>query len=159
MGIVIWRLMAHHKDPVAAYKWMRENNRLALGWGHTGDLRQSRPSSKKELLRRVRMAYPTDTNISHGTASLWRFAYEIECSHMVIVVARGKRVGVFSVTGEYEWCDSNIPIAGGDYFHQVQVKLLEVDAEAVWRRTGRFEMGESQRWSFARRARTTEFGK
>ena len=99
----IWRLIAHHEDPVAAIEEMKARNRIAVGWSLVKDLSRlaiARPSDISDL---IRSSYPNLQNAHLGGPSLWNLFHKMQIGDLVILSARGARNSVFEVVGPYTY--------------------------------------------------------
>ena len=87
-----WRLIAHHKDPESAISWLRDQRRIAIGWGRIGDLRTSCVRAATDITAMVRKKYPKAQNGHLGGPSLWRFYDKMLVGDLVIVGDGQRRV-------------------------------------------------------------------
>lgn len=154
----VWRLMTHHEDTEAALRWTRLNNRIAMGWGRTGDIVKEDFRSPQTISARISSMNHISQNAGQGGVCLWNFAYEMRENDLVILATKRGRVLVVQVTGPYEWTEEK-PHFGGDYKdyqHQRRVKITDYDANKLWHRAGGTASGQSQRWTLICCAKTVE---
>ncbi len=45
----VWRLVSHHVNPVEVAQIYKEQGFIAVGWGHTEDLREQPLSSPQDI--------------------------------------------------------------------------------------------------------------
>lgn len=144
----IWRLIAHHEEPVEAIELMKASDRIAIGWSGIGDLRQVAPQSTKDITRLISGSYPTLDNARQGGPSLWNLYAKMDIGDFVILNAGGRRICVFEVTGPYLFEEGSRTILG--YSHQRPAVLTAIDAEELWARCGSdVADGDNIRWTLA----------
>jgi len=145
----VWRLMAHHAEPETAIRWTRREDRIAIGWGSAGDVRQYK--SPEEVSAGILRGWPDSHNAGVGGKNLWDFLHTIKIDDIVIVGNGKSRELVVQVTGDYEWADENSgPVFGGDYRHQRKFRLLPFNPDAVWKLAGGLGPGYGVRWTLVR---------
>lgn len=54
--INIWRLVTHHVDPEYALNWAKREGKLAIGWGHIGDIKEHGYNSPETILQAISIA-------------------------------------------------------------------------------------------------------
>lgn len=99
MAVRVWKLIAHHEHPQEAFSNFCEQGLIGVGWSDIGDLAERNPTSGKEISKWIRSSYPQLGNSHLGGPSLWNFFGEMSLGDLVIVASKGKRFGVFKVTG------------------------------------------------------------
>lgn len=145
----VWRLVTHHEDPEAAVRWTRREDRIAIGWGSAGDLRQY--NSPEEIAKGILRAWPESHNYGPGSKQLWDFVHTMKVDDLVIISDGKSRVMVTQVVDDYEYTDlDDVPIQGGDYRNQRRVRLLSFNADSVWRLAGGLAPGYGVRWTLIR---------
>ncbi|HDR9093071.1 HNH endonuclease [Burkholderia vietnamiensis] len=144
----IWRLIAHHEDPVAAVEEMKARNRIAVGWSLVKDLSRlaiARPSDISDL---IRSSYPNLQNAHLGGPSLWNLFHKMQIGDLVILSARGARNSVFEVIGPYTYEHDAGQILG--YAHQRAACLTSIDPDTLWSKSGTsVAEGQNVRWTLA----------
>lgn len=153
----IWKVMLHHESPDAAEEWSKRNGRIAVGWGHIGDLRTLGCRNPKQIADAIRSQYPALNNASHGGQSLWNFFTGMKPGDLVLLAGGGKRRQVVEVTGEYVWASTEDSI--GDYRHQRKVVFTARNPDQLWQDVGgSAAAGQSVRWTVARCATVPAIG-
>lgn len=151
----VWRLMTHHCATEAAVAWSREQQRIAMGWGHIGDLR--RYSCPEDVVYAVRDRYPELSTWGISGKQLWSFAHEMKLGEPVILSTGKSRPVVMVVTGEYEHCLSGQPPQSDDYFNQRRARETSIDPNSLWEMAdSRPAPGWSQRWTLVKCAAPVE---
>lgn len=149
-AVNVWRLIAHHQNPEWAITWSRQNERIAVGWGRVGDLRQQVYRSAAEIGAAIRREYPGLPNSGLGGPSLWSFYAEMKPGELVILGYKGRRAAVFEVQGGYEYNPTD-PSCWYPYPHQRRARVRNLDAEQLWHTAGaRAAAGQSSRWTLFR---------
>ncbi len=168
----VWRLIAHHKVtkemlqkmkktcwlatdwldikdvPDLAFREMKKNSRIAIGWPSIGDLSILKPKKPRDISRELKRTNPNATNASMAGPSLWRFFDKIKFGDLVIVSVKGKRKHVYKVNGLYEY-DKDNPICG--YTHQRAAILTTINADKLWKECGSgVAKGENIRWALVK---------
>jgi len=97
----VWRLITHHQDPSGALAWIRQNNRISVGWSDVGDLRKRDYNTPAEIGAAIRAVkkYCELHNSHLGGASLWNFYAEVGIGDLVIL--SDKRSS--SISGRGRW--------------------------------------------------------
>lgn len=156
----VWRLKTHHVDPDEALRWMRVNEKIAIGWGEVGDLRTRGYASADDVKDAIRNAYPDARNVGQGGLNVWSFYDEMKHGDLVLLSSGTTRALVVEVTGDYVWeAEAPTIIYGtpeqvGEYQHQRRVRLSAWSPESLWRAAGAdAAKGQSIRWSLVRCAR------
>ena len=154
--VKVWRLIAHHENPEWAVDWSRQNERIAVGWGRIGDIRQQGYRSAKEIGAAIRREYPGLPNSGLGGPSLWNLYNDVGLGDLVILGYKGKRLAVFEVQGEYEYQPTD-PSYWYPYPHQRHARLRSLDPEQLWRAAEAGPgKGQSSRWTLFRCAQPVE---
>ena len=149
-AVSVWRLIAHHADPEWAVAWSRTHERIAVGWGLIGDIRQQGFRSARDIGVAIRREYPDRRNSGLGGPSLWNFYAGIELGDLVILGHKGHRAAVFEVQGEYEYQPTD-PTYSYPYLHQRRARLRIPDPERLWRAAvADAAEGQSIRWTLFR---------
>ena len=130
----VWRMITHHKDRPGAIAWTKQNGRIAIGWGRTGDIRKYH--SEAEIKAAIRDCYPQLRNAHFGAPSLWDFCHEIQIGDLVILAGRNPRELVVKITGNYEFVAEEVPILG-DYQNQRSVEIMQLDGNELWHQAGK----------------------
>lgn len=150
----VWRLKTHDTDPDAALRWMRQNERIALGWGAIGDIAAQSYTDAAQISAAIEAAYPANSNAAQGGLNLWSFFSEMKPKDLVILSASTPRTLVVEVTGEYLWTPEKPALDQdelGDYQHQRRARLSAYSPEALWRAAGgRHAPGQNPRWTLFR---------
>jgi predicted Mrr-cat superfamily restriction endonuclease len=149
----VWRLMTHHEDTESALRWTRLNNRIAMGWGGTGDIVKQGYRSRQEISAQISSWNHISDNAGQGGACLWAFCYLMTNDDLVILSTKRGRMLVVQVTGPYEWTEEK-PDFGGDYKdyqHQRRVQITSYDANKLWHLAGgKPAKGYNPRWTLVR---------
>jgi predicted Mrr-cat superfamily restriction endonuclease len=134
----VWRLITHHTDKDAALFWTKQHQRIAIGWGKTGDIRAHNYNSADEITTAVKREYIGFHNAHVGGNSLWNLYSRMQEGDLVILSAEKPRVLVVEVEGDYSWNgDTRDAPAGGDYWHQRKVRIRrDLNPEDIWKRAG-----------------------
>lgn len=148
----VWRLITHHREPDDALRWIRDNERVAIGWGAIGDIGARGYTSPADVSAAILENYPDATNAAAGGPVLWNFFQEVRKGDLVILSASKPRVAVVEVMGDYEWTSDTSDF--GNYQHQRRVREAPWDIEALWRRAGGAAPGQSPRWTLIRCTRS-----
>lgn len=149
-AVTVWRLIAHHKDAEWAITWSRQNERIAVGWGRIGDIRQQGYRSAAEIGAAIRREYPGLGNSGLGGPSLWNFYAEMDLGDLVILGYKGRRAAVFEVQGNYEYRATD-PSYWYPYPHQRRARVRHLDPERLWYAAGAgAAAGQSSRWTLLR---------
>ena len=126
----VWRLVPHHSDRDAAIIWTAKHNKIAIGWGQVGDLKDMQPESAEDITAAIRAAYPKIPNSKHGGDSLWRLYHEMKEDDLVIIRAGTGHDVVAEVVSDYFWT----PDEGGQragYQHMRAIEITEYDPAKV----------------------------
>jgi 5-methylcytosine-specific restriction endonuclease McrA len=144
----IWRLIAHHEDPIAAIEEMKTRNRIAVGWSSVRDLSTLAIAQPSDISDLIRSSYPSLQNAHLGGPSLWNLFREMQVGDLVILSAKGARNAVFEVVGPYIYEADVGQILG--YAHQRAACLTSIDPEVLWNRVGTsVAKGQNVRWTLA----------
>jgi len=144
----IWRLIAHHDDPVGAIEEMKQRNRIAIGWTAIGDLRRANIQSQSSIAALISAADPETDNAHLGGPSLWNLYHNMALGDLVILNAKGKRICVFEVTGPYVYESGAAEILG--YSHQRFACFTDLNPEDLWDKSGSaVAPGQNVRWTLA----------
>lgn len=133
----IWKMMAHHEKPLLAFQQHVERGYLAVGWNEVDDLRKSRPVDQKAINALLKTAGFDMRKNPDGASSLWRFYALMSEGDLVIDVARNpgtKRLGVFRVTGPYEYLEPAQRVFG--YPHGRRAELTTIEPDELWAACG-----------------------
>lgn len=150
----VWKLIGHHESAAQAYEQFILRKRVAVGWSEVGDLRTSSPHSATDIYSFIREALPHLSNARTGGPSLWNFYSQMAPGDLVIVSGKGKRYGVFELTGEYEYVSKAEAVSG--YRHVRSAELMDLDPDLIWKQCGaKAAPGHAIRWTVAR-IETTE---
>lgn len=152
----IWRLIVHHEEQDRAITWIRLNQRIAIGWGKIGDLRQHKFRSGREIGAAIRRSYPELNNSGDGGSSLWKFRNEVRPGDLILLSGNKTRELVVEVQGDYEYeaipILNNIPLSA-EYQHQRRIRVTNWNPEEIWQKAGaRPAVGESSRHTLMRYA-------
>lgn len=151
----VWRLITHHENKEAALFWIRQNGRIAIGWGDIGDIRKRAYGSKDETADAVRRAYPQLRNSGSGGISLWDFYSGMVPGALVVLSASKARELVVEVQGDYEWREQS-PL-DGDYHHQRQVLIRrDLSPDEIWRKAGGAAPGQNVHCTLIRSERSLD---
>ncbi|WP_067279937.1 HNH endonuclease signature motif containing protein [Mitsuaria sp. 7] len=130
----IWKLMAHDERPAKeAFAEHVARGYIAVGWTEAGDMAAIKPSSVDDIKPHVYATFEQKKNLN-GPPSLWSFFSLMQVGDYVVEVGDGKRLGVFRVTGRYEYLEPPSRVAG--YAHVRSAELTEIDPDALWRACG-----------------------
>src|SRR5262245_64393047 len=116
----VWRLLID--QPEVTLPWMSNNERIAIGWGEIGDVRElGTLDAIAEAIRARNEDHPNHVgkpaaNVQHGSNSLHDFCYEVRPGDLGIISDGSRRQGVWEVLGEYEHVQSSA--APLNYQHQ-----------------------------------------
>jgi len=147
----VWRLIAHHDDPVGVVNLIRKTGQIRIGWGDVGDLSRSSYCSAREISQAIWHVYPGLTNFRFGGASLWRFYHEMQEGDLVIVSSKQGRQLTVEVTGPYQWQSAPGPAPlTPDYQHFRTVSLTNLNPDTVFAQAGGMAAGENSRWALFR---------
>lgn len=147
----VWRLIAHHGDAEGVINLIRKTGQIRIGWGDTGDLRQSPYRSAREISQAIWRVYPGLTNFRFGGASLWRFYHEMQKGDLVIVSSKQGRQLVVEVAGPYQWNPASPPVPlTPDYQHFRDINLTSLNPDTMFAQAGGMAPGENSRWTLFR---------
>jgi predicted Mrr-cat superfamily restriction endonuclease len=124
----------------AALSWVAANERIAIGWGEIGDIRQLGTfDAIAEAIRQRNANHPDhegkpEANVQHGAHSVHDFCYGMRAGDLVIISDRSRRRGVWQVEGQYEYAEE--AAAPLNYQHQRRARRTELDADALWAHAG-----------------------
>ncbi len=135
LDATIWRLIAHHHNRDGALRWSLRNGRIAIGWGAIGDIQAQGSQSAEEIRDAIQHFYPELSNSSNGGFSLWNF-YPIMKPGDLVILRGNKEHRVVELVGSYVFDRQNIPVEGGNYFHQRCVRFTPYDADVLWKQAG-----------------------
>jgi len=131
----IWRLVTHHTDPDAMLSWIRQNQRIAIGWGSIGDIEANAYHSAGAIGAAIRQHYPSSRNSGLGGPSLWNLYDELKNDDFVILSTIKRRVLVVEIKRDYEYVAQKPPFRG-EYQHQRRIKITQIDPEKLWQAAG-----------------------
>lgn len=144
----IWRLVAHHEDPLGAIEEMKQRSRIAVGWTAIGDLRRKNVQGQSDITALISEAYLEGGNAHLGGPSLWNLYQNMTPGDLVITNANSKRVCVFEITGPYVYGSGADEILG--YSHQRAASLTELNPDDLWDKSGSsVARGQNMRWTLA----------
>lgn len=139
-NVNVWRLSTHHIDRNAGLTWVRKNERIAIGWGLIGDIRQYK--SKDEIRAAIKKHYPVPpykNNAHWGAPSLWDLCHTVKQGDLIILSGATPRTLVVQVVGDYEYKEDAPLIGGttdGEYRYQRAIKVTAYDPEKIWAAVG-----------------------
>lgn len=148
----VWRLITHHEHPTAALQWSEDQNRIAIGWSHIGDLRKF--SSPQAIARAIQRTYPKSENAHLGGPSLWHFLHNMKEGDLVILSTGNARKLVMVVRGGYEFVpmtESPLYATYGEeagYQNQRKADVTTLDPDGLWYLAGgKPAKGDNIRWT------------
>ena len=146
----VWRTMAHWDKHEEALKWIRKEERVAIGHAYLGDLRQY--ADPESISKAVGEALPSYANYGAMGRPLYDFCNTIRTGDLMIVSGVGYRALVAEVTGEYEQVDpSRSCVSGDDWINQRAIRILPYSPDLVWKLAGaRPAPGYNVRWNLIR---------
>lgn len=147
--------MTHHCDTEAAVAWSREQRRIAMGWGHIGDI--GRYSCPEDVVYAVRDRYPELPTWAVSGKQLWGFAHEMKVGEPVILSTGSSRPAVMIIAGEYEHTLGSQPPSSDDYFNQRPVRETGIEPDGLWKVAGSGPaVGWNVRWTLVKCAAPVE---
>jgi hypothetical protein len=138
--MVVWRLMTHHERPADLLEWARSAQRLAVGWGHIGNLATSHHTSPESIKQAILRHYPAIRNAACGGKSLWEFWRSLKPNDRVILSTR-RRQAVMRVTGPYKFVPEHEQPPAEGYQHQREAELQDIDPDVLWGQAGGMAVG------------------
>jgi predicted Mrr-cat superfamily restriction endonuclease len=152
MGTInVWRLITHHEDPEGMLHWAKKTGRLAIGWGHIGNIKDNGYTSPGDISTAIKEYYPELHNAGHGGGSLYHFCYIVQPGDLAILGKNGKRYLVMEVEGGYEFNSTSEKPPIGDYYHQRKASVLPIDADTLWQVAGATPAeGHNFYWTFCK---------
>ena len=154
--MAVWRLVTYHipdqKDDML--RWAIGAQRMALGWALIGDLRTGGFTTPQSIAAAIAPKYPKRKDATPGGRCLWEFWHVMQLGDLVILRGATRRA-VMRVTGPYEFAPPPA-IAGGDYRHQREGEVLDLNADTVWKQSGGMAKGYNIHWPLLRCARAYE---
>jgi predicted Mrr-cat superfamily restriction endonuclease len=137
----VWRLVLHHERDRSQLAWdlTVKNERIALGWGHVGDLSTLSFATDRQLSQLVEEQYPDLRNAKTAGPSLRRFSEGVREGDLVILSSSAghpRRPGVVQVTGPYRFRRGGEPELGDYFHHRPAHQWTEISADDLWEAAG-----------------------
>lgn len=143
----VWRLTTHWQCPEQAAEIYQRQGFIAVGWGQIGDLRDMGLRNADGIVYAIKRAYPFLRNIPSGKRSLWALYQQMKPGDLVILSAKGRRVHVMQVTGDYRFNSEVDPVLG-DFQHQRPAVPTSIDPNELWECAGSgFAESWNSRWT------------